>query len=160
MYIVTVSNFVLWGFTRRSSMPFYITVFLKGSNSFSASSARKRFHLVNINKINEIHFEICRLPPTQTVHEMQFFTNGHDWESEVERCHCNEGWRVCSANENYQLSASLPQAFVVPRSLSDNQILKASKHFMGNRPPVWCWGHINKCVIVRMAVLHTFITDT
>jgi hypothetical protein len=31
---------------------------------------------------------------------------------------------------------------------------------MGNRPPVWCWGHINKCVIVRMAVLHPFITDT
>ncbi|KAK4015020.1 hypothetical protein OUZ56_027535 [Daphnia magna] len=100
------------------------------------------------------------LPPTQTVHEMQFFTNRQDWESEVERCHCNEGWRVCSANENYQLSASLPQGFVVPRSLSDNQILKASKHFMGNRPPVWCWGHINKCVIVRMAVLHNFITDT
>lgn len=102
----------------------------------------------------------CMLPPTQTVHEMQFFTNRQDWESEVERCHCNEGWRVCSANENYQLSASLPQGFVVPRSLSDNQILKASKHFMGNRPPVWCWGHINKCVIVRMAVLHNFITDT
>lgn len=91
---------------------------------------------------------------------MQFFTSRHDWESEVERCHCNEEWRVCSANENYQLSASLPQGFVVPRSLSDNQILKASKHFMGNRPPVWCWGHINKCVIVRMSVLHNFITDT
>lgn len=40
VYIVTVSNSVRWGSTKRSSMPFYITVFLKGSNSFSASSAR------------------------------------------------------------------------------------------------------------------------
>jgi hypothetical protein len=102
----------------------------------------------------------CTLSATQTVHGMQFFSAPSDWENETERCHCKEGWRLCTANDSFQLSASLPRGFVVPRSLTDNQILKASKHFMANRPPVWCWGHINKCVIVRMAVLHPFITDT
>ena len=103
----------------------------------------------------------CALPATQAVHGMQFFSGPADWESEVDRCSCESGWRVCVANDRFQLSASLPRAFVVPRSLSDGQILKASKHFMGNRPPVWVWGHsVNKTVLVRMAVLQPFITDT
>ena len=54
---------------------------------------------------------------------------------------------------------SLPQAFVVPRSLSDEQILKASRFFIGHRPPVWCWAHTNNCVIVRMASLDPFVAD-
>jgi len=102
----------------------------------------------------------CTLPATNSVTGMQFFSNPIDWENEVDRCNCTVGWRVCISNDRYQLSPSLPQGFVVPRSLSDNQILKASKHFMINRPPVWCWGHSNNCVIVRMAALQTSITDT
>jgi len=102
----------------------------------------------------------CTLPATNSVSGMQFFSNPVDWENEVDRCNCTVGWRVCVINEQYQLSSSLSRGFVVPRSLSDNQILKASKHFMGNRPPVWCWGHSNNCVIVRMAALQPFITDT
>ena len=54
----------------------------------------------------------------------------------------------------------MPQSFVVPCSLSDSQILKASKCFMGNRPPFWSWGNHNECVIVRMASLYSFVTDT
>ena len=46
----------------------------------------------------------CRLPATQHVPGMQWFANADDWCHEIDRCNCAASWRLCLANNQYQLS--------------------------------------------------------
>lgn len=73
-----------------------------------------------------------------------------DWDREIKRTGASE-WRVSSVNENYTTSTSLPEYFVVPSSLADEDLKQLAPSFNGARIPMWCWHHWTGCALVRMA---------
>ncbi|XP_047436879.1 myotubularin-related protein 10 isoform X1 [Mugil cephalus] len=73
-----------------------------------------------------------------------------DWDREIKRTGASE-WRVCSINENYAISPSLPEYIVVPVSLADQDLKQFSSFFTDRRIPLWCWNHPNGGALVRMA---------
>lgn len=78
------------------------------------------------------------------------FDRPSDWDREIKRTGALE-WRVCSINEGYAISPSLPEHIVVPVSLADQDLKKHSIYFMNQRIPLWCWNHPNGSALVRMA---------
>ncbi|XP_056233285.1 myotubularin-related protein 10 [Seriola aureovittata] len=78
------------------------------------------------------------------------FDRPSDWDREIKRTGASE-WRVCSINENYAISPSLPEYTVVPVSLADQDLKRHSLFFTDNRIPLWCWNHPNGSALVRMA---------
>ncbi|XP_065268408.1 myotubularin-related protein 10 [Emys orbicularis] len=78
------------------------------------------------------------------------FETYSDWDREIKRT-CASGWRVCSVNEGYMISTCLPEYFVVPSSLADQDLKLYSYSFIGRRMPLWCWNHSNGSALVRMA---------
>uniref|UniRef100_A0A8D0HW78 Myotubularin related protein 10 n=1 Tax=Sphenodon punctatus TaxID=8508 RepID=A0A8D0HW78_SPHPU len=78
------------------------------------------------------------------------FETYSDWDREIKRTGASE-WRVCSVNEGYMISTCLPEYFVVPSSLADQDLKLYSYSFIGRRMPVWCWNHSNGSALVRMA---------
>ncbi|XP_066557388.1 myotubularin-related protein 10 isoform X3 [Amia ocellicauda] len=77
------------------------------------------------------------------------FDRPSDWDREVKRTGASE-WRVCSVNEGYAVSASLPEYLVVPASLADQDLKQFSGFFSEQRIPFWCWNHHNGSALVRM----------
>ncbi|XP_032115837.1 myotubularin-related protein 10 isoform X1 [Sapajus apella] len=75
-----------------------------------------------------------------------------DWDREIKRTAAS-GWRVCSINEGYMISTCLPEYFVVPSSLADQDLKIFSHSFVGRRMPLWCWSHANGSALVRMALV-------
>ncbi|KAL0618748.1 Myotubularin-related protein 10 [Plecturocebus cupreus] len=75
-----------------------------------------------------------------------------DWDREIKRTGAS-GWRVCSINEGYMISTCLPEYFVVPSSLADQDLKIFSHSFVGRRMPLWCWSHSNGSALVRMALI-------
>jgi Myotubularin-like phosphatase domain len=49
-------------------------------------------------------------------------------------------FRVSSANTNYSLCSTYPQALVVPSKMSDEEIQQSANFRSGHRLPVLCWG--------------------
>ncbi|KAB1257264.1 Myotubularin-related protein 10 [Camelus dromedarius] len=47
----------------------------------------------------------------------------------------------------------LPEYFVVPSSLADQDLKIFSHSFVGRRMPFWCWSHANGSALVRMALI-------
>ncbi|KAF6273298.1 myotubularin related protein 10 [Rhinolophus ferrumequinum] len=80
------------------------------------------------------------------------FETYSDWDREVKRTGAS-GWRVCSINEGYMISTCLPEYFVVPSSLADQDLKTFSHSFVGRRMPVWSWSHSNGSALVRVAVI-------
>ncbi|KAG9329572.1 hypothetical protein JZ751_003663 [Albula glossodonta] len=78
------------------------------------------------------------------------FDRSCDWDREIKRTGASE-WRVCSLNEGYSVSPSLPEYFVVPVSLADQDLKQCSGFFTAQRLPLWCWNHHNGSALVRMA---------
>ncbi|XP_075753827.1 myotubularin-related protein 10 isoform X1 [Pelodiscus sinensis] len=78
------------------------------------------------------------------------FETYSDWDREIKRTGASE-WRVCSVNEGYMISTCLPEYFVVPSSLADQDLKLYSYSFIGRRMPFWCWNHSNGSALVRMA---------
>ncbi|XP_054858528.1 myotubularin-related protein 10 isoform X1 [Eublepharis macularius] len=78
------------------------------------------------------------------------FETYSDWDREIKRTGAFE-WRVCSVNEGYMISTCLPEYFVVPSSLADQDLKLYSHAFTGRRMPMWCWNHSNGSALVRMA---------
>ncbi|KAG8575946.1 hypothetical protein GDO81_009718 [Engystomops pustulosus] len=78
------------------------------------------------------------------------FETYSDWDREIKRTGASE-WRVCSVNEGYMISKSLPEYFVVPSSLADTDLKQYSYSFFGRRMPLWCWNHSNGSALVRMS---------
>ncbi|XP_067341725.1 myotubularin-related protein 10 isoform X2 [Channa argus] len=78
------------------------------------------------------------------------FDCSSDWDRAIKRTGASE-WRVCTINENYAISQSLPEFIVVPVSLADQDLKQYSLFFIDNRIPYWCWNHPNGCALVRMA---------
>ncbi|XP_067829528.1 myotubularin-related protein 10 isoform X2 [Heptranchias perlo] len=73
-----------------------------------------------------------------------------DWDREIKRTGASE-WRVCSVNEHYATSTNLPEYFVVPSSLADEDLKQLAPSFNGARIPMWCWHHWTGSALVRMA---------
>ncbi|XP_005084462.1 myotubularin-related protein 10 isoform X1 [Mesocricetus auratus] len=80
------------------------------------------------------------------------FETYSDWDREIKRTGAS-GWRVCSINEGYMISTCLPEYFVVPSSLADQDLKIFSHSFVGRRMPFWCWSHSNGSALVRMALI-------
>ncbi|KAL8196964.1 UNVERIFIED_CONTAM: Myotubularin- protein 10 [Gekko kuhli] len=78
------------------------------------------------------------------------FETYSDWDREIKRTGASE-WRVCSVNEGYMISTCLPEYFVVPSSLADQDLKHYSHAFTGRRMPMWCWNHSNGSALARMA---------
>ncbi|XP_029900992.1 myotubularin-related protein 10 [Myripristis murdjan] len=78
------------------------------------------------------------------------FDRPSEWDREIKRTGAAE-WRVCSINEGYAISPSLPEYFVVPVSLADQDLKQYSDSFTDKRIPMWCWNHPNGSALVRMA---------
>ncbi|KAL6461415.1 hypothetical protein MHYP_G00295590 [Metynnis hypsauchen] len=78
------------------------------------------------------------------------FDCSSDWDREIKRTGASE-WRVCSINEDYLVSPSLPEFFVVPSSLADQDLKQYACYFNSQRIPLWCWNHSNGSALVRMS---------
>ncbi|XP_034535808.1 myotubularin-related protein 10 isoform X2 [Notolabrus celidotus] len=78
------------------------------------------------------------------------FDRPSDWDREIKRTGASE-WRVCSINEGYAVSQSLPEYIVVPVSLADQDLKQYSIFLHDSRLPHWCWNHSNGSALVRMA---------
>ncbi|KAM4596462.1 myotubularin-related protein 10 isoform 1-T3 [Fundulus diaphanus] len=84
--------------------------------------------------------------------QIPFFDRPSDWDREIKRTGASE-WRVCSINEKYAISDSLPEYIVVPVSLTDQEVNQYSPSFSDGRVALWCWNHRNGSALVRMAGL-------
>ncbi|XP_064849541.1 myotubularin-related protein 10-like [Oncorhynchus masou masou] len=82
--------------------------------------------------------------------QMPLFDRPSEWDREIKRTGAAE-WRVCSINEGYVVSPSLPEYFVVPVSLADQDLKQYLCFFTAHRIPLWCWNHPNGSALVRMA---------
>ncbi|XP_033862071.3 myotubularin-related protein 12-like isoform X2 [Acipenser ruthenus] len=81
------------------------------------------------------------------------FETKEDWSVELGRTKGN--CKVSSANADYVISEKLPQFFVVPFAVSDDDILR----FLGKGIPFWCWSHHSGCALFKMACLPTIQED-
>ncbi|KAM9313038.1 myotubularin-related protein 10 isoform 1-T1 [Gastrophryne carolinensis] len=86
------------------------------------------------------------------------FETYSDWDREIKRTHASD-WRVCSVNEGYMISKSLPEYFVVPSSLADTDLKQYSYSFFGRRMPLWCWNHSNGSALVRMTSIKDLLNQ-
>ncbi|RXM30068.1 Myotubularin-related protein 10 [Acipenser ruthenus] len=84
------------------------------------------------------------------------FDRSSDWDREIKRTGGSE-WRVCSINESYVISLSLPEYCVVPVSLADQDLKQFSIYFTGQRIPLWCWNHPNGSALVRMSTIKDMV---
>ncbi|CAF99594.1 unnamed protein product, partial [Tetraodon nigroviridis] len=85
--------------------------------------------------------------------QTSIFDRPSDWDREIKRTGASE-WRVCSINENYAISPSLPEYVVVPVSLADQDLKQYSLFFTDQRIPIWCWSHKNGSALVRMTTIN------
>ncbi|XP_056100115.1 myotubularin-related protein 10 [Rhinichthys klamathensis goyatoka] len=78
------------------------------------------------------------------------FDCSSDWDREIKRTGASE-WRVCTINQGYFISPSLPEFFVVPVSLADQDLKQYACCFYSQRIPLWCWNHSSGSALVRMS---------
>ncbi|RXN04150.1 myotubularin-related 10 [Labeo rohita] len=78
------------------------------------------------------------------------FDCSSDWDREIKRTGASE-WRVCTINQGYFISPSLPEFFVVPVSLADQDLKQYACFFYSQRLPLWCWNHSSGSALVRMS---------
>uniref|UniRef100_A0A452QS91 Myotubularin related protein 10 n=1 Tax=Ursus americanus TaxID=9643 RepID=A0A452QS91_URSAM len=118
---------------------------------FAFEYVGKKYHN-SANKINGIPSGGGSGPGGGGVQKTPLFETYSDWDREVKRTGAS-GWRVCSINEGYMISTCLPEYFVVPSSLADQDLKIFSHSFVGRRMPLWCWSHSNGSALVRMALI-------
>ncbi|KAG9355103.1 hypothetical protein JZ751_001816 [Albula glossodonta] len=87
---------------------------------------------------------IIEFPKTQRT---IMFDTVEDWTQEMKRTKGN--CKVVSANENFSLSPKLPQFFIVPTNVSDEDLTK----LQGKGIPIWCWSHHSGCALFKTASL-------
>ena len=67
---------------------------------------------------------------------------GYDAEAEFQRQGLNNPlshWRVTNLNATYNLCQTYPRFLVVPRSLTDDDLVTAAKFRSARRLPILCW---------------------
>ncbi|XP_035932745.2 myotubularin-related protein 10 [Halichoerus grypus] len=118
---------------------------------FAFEYVGKKYHN-SANKINGIPSGGGRGAGGGSIQNTPLFETYSDWDREMKRTGAS-GWRVCSINEGYMISTCLPEYFVVPSSLADQDLKIFSHSFVGRRMPLWCWSHSNGSALVRMALI-------
>ncbi|KAJ6317378.1 hypothetical protein OIU76_013003 [Salix suchowensis] len=66
--------------------------------------------------------------------------NGYDQQRVIYNV-LNELWRISSVNSNYLMCPSYPFALIVPKSISDDEVIQASNFRSKGRLPVVSWCH-------------------
>ncbi|XP_076181009.1 myotubularin-related protein 10-B isoform X2 [Ptiloglossa arizonensis] len=93
---------------------------------------------------------------------VRLFRDISEWINELERTISNEKfrkfWRLSTANVDFKLCRSLSRYIIVPASITDSQLMDASKHFQGNRPPIWSWSSTHGAALVKMSELSLLAT--
>ncbi|XP_034956247.2 myotubularin-related protein 12 [Zootoca vivipara] len=77
------------------------------------------------------------------------FDSIKDWRQELERTKGNLKFKAVSDNENYSVSKKLPAYFVVPMSVSEEDLLE----YQGRGIPIWCWSCHNAAALLKMYTL-------
>ncbi|KAJ8380442.1 hypothetical protein SKAU_G00012200 [Synaphobranchus kaupii] len=86
-------------------------------------------------------------PEMQKTHRTVMFDTVEDWTQEMKRTKGN--CKVISSNENFGLSPMLPQFFIIPMSVLDEDLT----NFQGKGLPIWCWSHHSGCALFKTASL-------
>ncbi|XP_077870447.1 myotubularin-related protein 10-B-like [Saccoglossus kowalevskii] len=86
------------------------------------------------------------------------FRDCTDWERELIRVGAQR-FRVTMSNQDFKISDSLPEYFVVPSCLTDNDVTQASHHFVDGRVLTWSWTHKNGSSLYRMVPLRMDTTQ-
>nr|XP_006626851.1 PREDICTED: myotubularin-related protein 12 [Lepisosteus oculatus] len=96
-------------------------------------------------------FSYCEMtaaaPEQSTNQKTIMFESKDEWEMEMKRTKGN--CRLATANENYSISEKLPQFFIVPSAVSEEDIVNSH----GKGIPIWCWSHHSGCALFKMASL-------
>ncbi|XP_025829876.1 myotubularin-related protein 10-B-like [Agrilus planipennis] len=90
--------------------------------------------------------------------DVRTFRKPEDWRLEMERTRC-QLWRISLLNQNFVVSPTLCEAFVVPSSVTDSGLTKAVEHFRNRSCPVWVWSAPSGAALVRMSDILPTITD-
>lgn len=77
------------------------------------------------------------------------FCTRDDWNNELARQGATTDWRITQVNEQYTVSPSLPKYFVVPSSVTDENLCRWASHYQSNRLPVWSYSTHNGNFLVR-----------
>ncbi|KAJ8005589.1 hypothetical protein DPEC_G00119510 [Dallia pectoralis] len=91
--------------------------------------------------------ESTSCPEMQRNERTMLFDCPEDWTKDMKRIKGN--CRLVTENSNFQLSPKLPQFFIVPSNVSDEDLTK----FQGNGLPLWCWSHHSGCALFKTASL-------
>uniref|UniRef100_A0AAY5KLZ3 Myotubularin-related protein 12 n=1 Tax=Esox lucius TaxID=8010 RepID=A0AAY5KLZ3_ESOLU len=75
-----------------------------------------------------------------------------DWTQDMKRTKGN--CRLVTENSSFELSQKLPQFFIVPLNVTDEDLVK----FQGNGLPMWCWSHHSGCALFKTASLPLMLT--
>ncbi|XP_028851591.1 myotubularin-related protein 12 [Denticeps clupeoides] len=82
------------------------------------------------------------------------FDSAEDWNQEMKR---TRGWcKIVTGNENFELSQRLPQVFIVPKAVSEEDYAK----FQGLGLPIWCWSHHTGCALFKASSVPMLQEDT
>eukprot|EP00088_Acartia_fossae_P021552 TRINITY_DN22964_c0_g1_i2.p1 TRINITY_DN22964_c0_g1~~TRINITY_DN22964_c0_g1_i2.p1 ORF type:complete len:760 (-),score=125.48 TRINITY_DN22964_c0_g1_i2:175-2454(-) len=84
-----------------------------------------------------------------------------DWESIVDKSGSKDV-RITRVNESWQVCTNLPQQFIVPNHVNDDQVARISGLFTGSRAPVWVWGvpdHGALFIQSQLNVMTSLVTD-
>ncbi|XP_077989112.1 myotubularin-related protein 10-like isoform X2 [Glandiceps talaboti] len=100
---------------------------------------------------NNAHGPGITITRDKTVHQRQF-RDVKDWDNEIARLNAKK-LRVTLVNQDFKISDSLPEYFVVPSCLTDNEINNAANHFVEGRVATWSWSHSNGASLYRMVSL-------
>ncbi|XP_070296768.1 myotubularin-related protein 12 [Salvelinus sp. IW2-2015] len=84
-------------------------------------------------------------PEVQRKNQTVMFDSVEDWIQDMKRTKGN--CRVVSENSNFELSPKLPQFFIVPSNVSDEDLTK----YQGKGLPMWCWSHHSGCALFKAA---------
>jgi hypothetical protein len=61
-----------------------------------------------------------------------------DWEAEITRCDAMKHWRAAWMNQGFRLCTTLPETFVVPKYISNADLVQVCSLFVDSRVPVGC----------------------
>ncbi|KAL2092395.1 hypothetical protein ACEWY4_012193 [Coilia grayii] len=85
------------------------------------------------------------------------FDSTDDWVQEMKRTKGN--CRLVTENQAFELFQRLPQYFIVPAAVTDEDFQTAKK-FSGKGLPIWCWSHHSGCALFKTATVPLMQEDT
>ncbi|KAM6958785.1 myotubularin-related protein 12 [Aplochiton taeniatus] len=91
------------------------------------------------------YWENTVCPEMQRKERTVMFDSAEDWAQDMNRTKGN--CRLVTQNANFELSQQLPEFFIVPLTVSGDDITQ----FQGKGLPIWCWSHHSGCALFKTA---------